>query len=84
MSLVTSHERKVSRLQQDLEEQLDREKAITQCGICMQRRRDTVLLPCMHFLYCRSVCAPRAPERMVTSTRADALDRLLAVLRPLG
>jgi ankyrin repeat protein len=26
----------------------------TRCGICMEKNRDTVLMPCLHFLYCNS------------------------------
>jgi hypothetical protein len=26
----------------------------TRCGICIEKNRDTILMPCLHFLYCNS------------------------------
>jgi hypothetical protein len=39
---------KVTQLQKQLEE----EQGKLQCVICFERKRDTIVLPCMHFLTC--------------------------------
>ncbi|KAJ4462410.1 hypothetical protein PAPYR_1042 [Paratrimastix pyriformis] len=43
-------EQRVKRIAAELEE----EKSRTMCMICMDAHRDTVVMPCMHFLYCHA------------------------------
>ena len=62
VDLVVAREQtlqQVQKLQQEKADALQREQQLQRqleeemlCGICMGDKKDTVLLPCMHFLYC--------------------------------
>eukprot|EP00698_Gefionella_okellyi_P025372 TRINITY_DN9259_c0_g1_i2.p1 TRINITY_DN9259_c0_g1~~TRINITY_DN9259_c0_g1_i2.p1 ORF type:complete len:270 (+),score=62.84 TRINITY_DN9259_c0_g1_i2:786-1595(+) len=57
-----AHNARVIRMDEKLkasQEQLEDERFKTMCQICMDKPRDTLLLPCVHFLYC-SACVSKA------------------------
>lgn len=37
---------------EELTEKLEEYEVLSNCGICKENHRDTVIMPCMHFLYC--------------------------------
>ena len=46
---------------QTLQQQVDEFEVLLKCGICMDNNRDTVIMPCMHFMFCHG-CLTKAPK----------------------
>eukprot|EP00456_Euglypha_rotunda_P013320 TRINITY_DN13967_c0_g1_i4.p1 TRINITY_DN13967_c0_g1~~TRINITY_DN13967_c0_g1_i4.p1 ORF type:complete len:232 (-),score=29.51 TRINITY_DN13967_c0_g1_i4:21-620(-) len=60
--ILDESSRNVATTVSDYEAKLERAQSRTQCQICMERTRNTLLLPCCHFLYC-STCLSQMQDR---------------------
>ena len=49
-----------------LEKELEESRGALLCQICLERRRDCIILPCSHFLYCRTCVAEHKRKRSST------------------
>jgi ABC-type phosphate transport system auxiliary subunit len=68
----SSHEAAAAAVQQALRDAQERVEQATLCHICFEQPRDTVLMPCMHFLYCAG-CVRKGVEAAAAGKDGGAL-----------
>jgi flagellar motor protein MotB len=59
-------------VQQALKDAQEKVEQATMCQICFEQPRDTVLMPCMHFLYCAG-CVRKGVEQAAAGKDGGAL-----------
>ena len=63
--------------EQRLQKELEEEKESKLCQICFDRERDCVLIPCLHFVYCR-LCVNKYRDEMRNDAKCLACRTLIA------
>ena len=78
-TMVAQHNKEIESViqsKQELQKELDGEKATKLCQICFDRQRDCILMPCLHFVYCR-LCVNRHRDQNGNSAKCPACNTII-------
>jgi len=84
MKQAREHSETIVSLQDKLgqvQKQVESEQSKNICILCCTKPRDTVLLPCMHFLFCLD-CTTSLTEQRCPTCRTTTHGKLQCILQP--